>query len=160
MVHAETIDTGATIAVLRAFGGPDVIKLEPFANSGSAVIGADNKWTKVKAVSLDLIASAAVGARAPRLRWLADEQVPFAEVVPPYTIGPGIASRITFAVDVQQAGANDATALVVPIPELTLLPGWELELDLLGFDVLDQVVDIRAYVERYTLVPVHHLIGG
>jgi hypothetical protein len=159
-VHAETIDTGATIAVLRAFGPPDVIKVDPFAGNAAALIGADNKWTKIKAVSFELDCAAGGAARTPRLSWLADEAVPFAQALAPFTVAATIHSQITFAADVQQAGAANGPTIIAPMPELTLLPGWELKLDVVAGAAGDTVKNVRVYLQRYVLVDVKHLIGG
>lgn len=159
-MHAETIDTGGSIAVLRAFGPPDVVKVDPFAGNAKATIGADNKWTVVKAVSLELETAIAVAARQPRLSWVADEQVPFAQALAPFAVAAAHTSQVTFAVDVNEAGAANAPTIIAPMPELVLLPGWDLELDVVAGAAGDVVKNVRVYLQRYVLVAVKHLIGG
>lgn len=158
-MHADTIDTGAAIAVLRAFGPPDVVKVDPFAGNASTAIGADNKWTKIKAVTFELDCAAGGAARTPRLTWLADEDVPFAQALAPFTIAATNVAQVTFAADVQQAGAANGPTIIAPMPELTLLPGWELELDVVAGAAGDTVKNVRVYLQRYVLVDVKHLIG-
>lgn len=159
-MHAETIDNGARIDVLRAFGPPDVVKVDPFAGDASALIGADNKWTVVKAVTLELVTSADVAARIPRLSWLADEGVPFAQALAPFSIAAAHTSQVTFAVDVHEAGAANGPTIIAPMPELVLLPGWELELDVVAGVAADAIKNVRVYLQRFVLVDVKHLIGG
>jgi hypothetical protein len=151
-MHAATIDTGSAVAYLRAFGPPDVLPLEPIAGNGSLAIGADGFWTVVRAVSFELVAAAGGAARTPRLSWLADDVVPFAQALAPFTIAATITSRVTFAVDVQQAGANNAASIIAPMPALTLLPGWTLKLDVVNGAAGDAVKNGRVYLQRYRLV--------
>jgi hypothetical protein len=158
-MHAETIDTGGAIAVLRAFGPPDVVKVDPFAGNGSALIGADNKWTAIKAVTLELDTGAAVAARLPRLSWLADEGVPFAQALAPFSIAAAQTAQVTFAVDVNEAGAANGPTIIAPMPELVLLPGWELKLDVVAGAAGDAVKNVRVYLQRFVLVDVKRLIG-
>lgn len=157
-MHAVTIDTGATVSVLRAFGPPDVVKVDPFAGNASALIDADNKWTVVQAVSFELVCAAGGAVRTPRLSWLADEQVPFAQALAPFTIAATNTAQVTFAADVQQAGANNGPTIIAPMPELVLLPGWELKLDVVAGAAGDTVENVRAYVQRYMLVTVDELL--
>jgi hypothetical protein len=148
-MYAETIDTGATISVLRAFGPPDVVPLDDLAGSESTVIGADGFWTVVRAVSLELAAAAAVADRLPRLTWSADGTVPFAQALSPFPLQAAHTGRVTFAVGVQQAGAANAASIIAPMPELCLLPGWTLTLDVVSGAAADALSGVRAYLQRY-----------
>ena len=159
-MHAETIDTGGSIAVLRAFGPPDVVKVDPFAGDVAAAIGAEGKWTEVKAVSFELDCAAGGGVRTPRLAWFADDTAPFAQVLAPFTIAASNAAQVTFAADVQPAGQDNGPTIVAPLPELMLLPGWTLALDVVDGAAGDTVTNVRVYLQRYILVDVKHLIGG
>lgn len=151
-MHAETIDTGSAIAYLRAFGPPDVVPLEPIAGNASLAIGAEGFWTVVRAVSVELATAAGGAARTARLSWLADDAVPFAQALAPFTVAAAQTARVTFAVDVQQAGANNGPTILAPMPALTLLPGWTLELDVLAGAAGDTVRAGRCYLQRYRLV--------
>lgn len=153
-MYAETIDTGATISVWRAFGPPDVVELDPFAGNASATLDAVGFWYVVKAVSLELVTDVAVADRFPRLTWHALEAVPFAQALAPFALQASKTGQVTFAVDVQQAGALNAPTIIAPMPELTLLQGWSLELDVVGGAAADDVSNVRVYLQKYQLVVV------
>lgn len=159
-MHAATIDTGATVSVLRAFGPPDVVKLDPFAGDESATVDADKHWTVVKAVSLELAAAAAVADRLPRLSWLADDGAPFAQALAPFALQANDTGQVTFAVDSQQAGAIGAATIIAPMPELVILPGWTVTLDIVGGVAGDSISGGRVYLQRYKLVVVEELVDG
>jgi hypothetical protein len=157
-MHAATIDTGATISVLRAFGPPDVVELDPFAGNASAELHAEGFWTVITAVSLKLVTAVAVADRLPRLTWRALEQVPFAQALAPFALQASKTGQVTFAVDVQQAGALNAATIIAPMPELVLLPGWSLTVDVVNGAAGDAVSGVRCYRQRYKLIVVDELI--
>lgn len=157
-MYAETIDTGATVSVLRAFGPPDVVDLDPFAGNASAELGADGFWTVVKAVSLELVTAVAVADRLPRLTWHALEAAPFAQALAPFALQASKTGQVTFAAGVQQAGALNAATIIAPMPELVLLPGWTLTVDVVGGAAGDDVTGVRCYVQRFQLVVVDELL--
>lgn len=153
-MYAVTIDTGATVSVLRAFGPPDIVDLDDFAGNASVELGADKLWTVVRAVSLQLADDGTVVDRLPRLTWRAAELVPFAQALAPFALQAGDTGQVTFACDVQQAGATGAATIIAPMPELVLLPGWTLTVDVVGGAAADAVSGVRCYLQRYQLVEV------
>lgn len=157
-IHAGTIDTGATVSVLRAFGPPDIVDLDPFAGNASADLGADGFWTLVHAVSLKIVTAVAVADRLPRLTWKALEATPYAQALAPFAVQASKTSQVTFAVDVQQAGAVSAPTIIAPMPGLVLLPGWTLTVDVVGGAAGDAVSGVRAYVQRFQLHEVERLL--
>lgn len=159
-MHAETIDTGATVSILRAFGPPDVVPLDDLAGNADAALGADGHWTVVKAVSLELAAAAAVADRFPRLTWSTDGVTPFAQALAPFAVQATRSSRVTFAVGAQQAGALNAASIIAPMPELWLLPGWTLTLDVVGGAAADELTGVRAYLQRFELVELADQLAG
>jgi hypothetical protein len=159
-VYAETIDTGATVSFLRAFGPPDVISVPDFAGNSSTIVGADGFWTLVRSVSLHLATTAAAADRLARLSWQAEDVHPFAQVVSPFAVQASHASEISFVADAQQAGAANAAAIVVGLPELVLLPGWTLTVDVVAGVAGDAVTGVRVYLQRYQLVELVDLLPG
>jgi hypothetical protein len=157
-MHASTIDTGATVSVLRAFGPPDVVELDAFAGNASAEVAAEGFWTVVEAVSLKLATSATVADRFPRLTWRALEAAPFAQALAPFALQATHTGQVTFAHDVQQAGATNGATIIAPAPELVLLPGWTLTVDVVGGVAADAVSDVRCYLQRYRLIVVAELL--
>jgi len=153
-MYAETIDTGATISVLRAFGPPDVVDLDPFAGNASVELQAEGFWTEVKAVSLELVTAVAVADRFPRLTWRALEAAPFAQALAPFALQASKTGQVTFAADVQQAGALNAATIIAPMPELTLLPGWSLTVDVVNGAAGDAISGVRCYLQRYQLIEI------
>lgn len=151
-MYADTIDTGATISVLRAFGPPDVVPLDDLAGNAAVELGADGFWTVVKAVSLELAAAAAVADRFCRLTWSADGESAYAQALAAYPIEANHTGQVTFAVGVQQAGALNGPTIITPMPELVLLPGWTLTLDVVAGAAADALTGVRAYLQRYELV--------
>lgn len=151
-MYAETIDTGATISVLRAFGPPDVVDLEPFAGNASVDLDAVGFWYDVRAVSLELVTGVAVANRLARLTWRALEGAPFAQALAPFPLQALHTGQVTFAVDVNEAGALNGPTIIAPMPELTLLPGWSLTVDVVGGAAADAISNVRAYVQKYQLI--------
>jgi hypothetical protein len=151
-MYAETIDTGATISVLRAFGPPDVVDLDPFAGNASVDLDAVGFWYDVRAVSLELATAAAVADRFARLTWRALEGVPFAQALAPFALQASKTGQVTFAVNVNPAGALNGPTIIAPMPELTLLPGWSLTVDVLAGAAGDEVSNVRVFLQRYQLI--------
>jgi hypothetical protein len=156
-MYAWTIDTGATIAELRAFGPPEVVALDDFAGDGSVELAVSKFWTVVKSVSLELVAGVGVADRLPRLTWRALEQLPFAQALAPFPLQASDTGQVTFA-DVQQAGAVGAPTIIAPMPEYVLLPGWTLTVDVVNGAAADAISGVRCYQQRYELIVVDELI--
>lgn len=159
-MYAETIDSGATIDVLRAFGPPEVVELDDFLGNGSVELAASKFWTVVRAVCINVNAANLAVNRFPRLTWRAIDDAPFAQVISPLPVAATVVTNVSFAVGVQQFGNGQAGTLVVPIAELVLLPGWTLTVDLVGGQAGDKVTGVRAYQQRYQLIDVDSLLEG
>lgn len=154
-MFADTIDYGAYVGKLRAFGPPEVVPLADFAGNVSAAEDASLFWERVEAVSFTLAAAAGGANRFPRLRWFAGETVPFAAQVAAFGTAPTVTSVHTFAVDATVAGALSAATIVTPIPGLWLLPAWSLVLDIAAGAAGDAISDVRITRQRYQLVRLH-----
>lgn len=151
-MYAETIDTGAHVSVLRAFGPPDVVELEIDDTLVHAVLKAEGFWTVVRAVSVFLGTGDGVSGRFPQLTWRAHEDVPFAVVRAPFQLDADLSAQYTFAVGAQAFGQANGPLMTAAIPELVLLPGWTLALDVDEHRAGDILTAGRAYVQRYQLV--------
>lgn len=157
-MYAATIDTGATIATLRKFGLPEVVPLDDFAGNANVELGADKFITVVQAVTVELGADGTVVDRLPLLQWFAGEAVPYAQAQAPFALQAGHTGRVTFALDVQQAGAVNAATIIAPMPELVMLPGHTLELSIAGGAAGDTAAGVRITRQRYQLVTLEELI--
>lgn len=151
-MDAQTIDTGATVSTLRAFGPPEVLALDDFLGNASATEHVSLFWERIEAVCLELACAAGGAARVARVRMFSGDAVPFVEVLAPFTVAATNTARITFARDVQPAGANNGPSIVTPLPVLTLLPGWSLTVDVLNGAAGDHVTQARLYRTRFELV--------
>jgi hypothetical protein len=151
-VYAETIDYGPYVGYLRAFGPPEVAALPDFAGNVSAVEKASGFWELVQAVTFLLTNGVAVANRFPRLSFFAGESVPFAQVQAPFALVASNSSRYTFALGAQVAGAANAPTIVTTLPQLVLLPGWTLKVDVVGGAAADAVSDVRVARQRYEVI--------
>lgn len=152
---ADTIDYGAYVGKLRAFGPPEVVPLADFAGNASVVEEASLFWERVEAVSFTLACAAGGAARFPRLRWFAGEAVPFATQVAAFGTAATVTSAHTFAVDATVAGALSAASIVTPIPGLILLPNYTLVVDVQAGAAGDAITGVRVTRQRYQLVRLH-----
>lgn len=159
-MYAETIDTGATVSVLRAFGPPEVVDLKVAAGSNSAELAASGFWTLILAVHVLAQAQAAAGDRYTRVSFKAIDPVPFAQVQSPFAIQANQASSVTFAVGVQPAGFTNAPTMCAPLPELVLLPGWSILVDDVNNAAPAVLSEATAYIQRYQLIDVDDLLEG
>lgn len=151
---AATYDLGAMVGRLRGFGPPEVVPLDDFAGNGNASEAVTGFWEEVLAVSFVLTADANVATRLPRLSFLADEAVPYAQIIAPFGRAAAGASRFTFAVDVEQAGSLSAASILAPLPRLLLLPGWGVLVDVLAGVAGDAITGGRVCRQRYRVVDV------
>lgn len=159
-MYAETIDTGATIAKLRAFGPPQVVHLDDFAGNASAELGADRFWTVVRAVSFHVHDANLLALRFARLTWRAAEQTPFAQVMAAQALNTGDDVQVTFGLGLQPIANLQAGVVVSPMPELVLLPGWTLTADIVAGQPGDAITGVRCYLQRYQLIDLDDLLDG
>lgn len=150
-VDAPTEDFGSYIGVLQRFGPPDVLPLDGFAGNASVTEEASSFREIVEAVSVKMVAAAGAANRLPRLRWFAGDSVPFAQAIAQAPVTAGLTVEVCFAADANQGGTIASGALVVPMPRLWLLPGWQLTLDVLGGLAGDALSDVRVYRQRFRL---------
>jgi hypothetical protein len=153
-VYAPTEDFGPYIGVLQRFGPPDVVPLDPFAGNAAAIEEARGFREIVQAVSVRLAADANPANRLARVRWFAGEAVPFAQAIAQAPVTTGLTVAVCFAVDGNAGGAVASGALVVPIPEILMLPGWQLAVDVVGGLAGDAVADVRVLRQRFRLLDV------
>lgn len=151
-MRAATIDLGANVGYLRAFGPPEVVTLDDFAGNAAGVELVEGFWQEVLAIALLVTPDGTAVTRLPRVSFLADEATPFCQVVAPFGRPAGGASRFTFAVDVEQAGAAAAASIVAPLPRLLLLPGWSASVDVIGGVAGDAASSVRVARQRYRIV--------
>lgn len=107
----------------------------------------------VRSVSFTLVNAAAAGSRIPRLEFLTNEGAVFASVAAPFTTGNAVTSRFTFAVGIQQFGANDAAAIGAPIPKYVLEDGAAVRVAIAAVNVADQVSGVFAFVDQLPIRP-------
>jgi hypothetical protein len=157
-MHARTIDTGATIAELRAFGPPDVVKFDVFSVASEEVLGADKLWTVVRTVSLNLAGGVdSVDAR-PLLSWRTSDGTLIAQVIPPFGATGAHTMHMTFAINLPPGGAANGPVIAAPIPEIVLLPGWTMHVELPSTFHQEQVRDLCVLRQRYQLITLDELI--
>lgn len=137
-------DAGAYLAELRAVAQPDVVRLANFAGNANESEKADLYWEEVQAVTFTLAAGIAVATRLPRLRFLDGDGVPFAAVQAQVGVTAGNTSLFSFVRGVFPAGVANSSTIVVPLPELMLLPNWSIALDVPGGAVADTVSGVRV----------------
>lgn len=103
---------------------------------------------RILAVTFQLVASADVANRKPLLAYKDGGAGTFAAVGLPYVQTAGITSVYTFAVGLQQFGADDAANMGGPLPDLPLDVGETLVLTVTNVDDTDAVKSIRLFVEQ------------
>jgi hypothetical protein len=109
--------------------------------------------TRVRSLALTLVTSATVAARVVTLAYVGPDAVPFATFASPFTIAASLTSLVTFAVGIQQQGANNGASIGIPIPDYRLEVGTSLVVTVGAVDTTDQVGTIRLALEQWPVRP-------
>jgi hypothetical protein len=109
--------------------------------------------TVVRSIAFTLVTSATVAARIATVAFAGPTDVPFATFASPYTVAASLTSLFTFAVGVNQAGANNAGAIVLPIPEYRLEVGTSVVVTVGAVDTTDQVGTVWLALEQWPVRP-------
>lgn len=103
----------------------------------------------VRSVSFVLVNFAAAANRLPRLEYLNGNGDVFAAVAAPFVTTTGKTARFTFAVGIQQFGANDAAQIGAPIPAYMLQDGLAVRVVVGAMNAGDQLSAISLFVDQW-----------
>lgn len=106
----------------------------------------------VRSVAFTLVNAAAVAARLVSLDFLDGTGVVLARASSGFTTATGITTVFTFAAGINVYGANDAAAIGAPIPELVLVAGQSIRVNIGAVNAADQISNARVVVDQYGVV--------
>jgi hypothetical protein len=126
---------------------------DPAANAGftSAMEGTED--TIVMACSFRLVTDANVANRIVVFQWLDSNGTAVFPVAAPYTQAASKTTDYTFAVGIQQFGANDAANIGTGIPPLKLYVGLSVAVTITAKQAGDQVSRIRLGLAQWPVRP-------
>lgn len=96
--------------------------------------------------------SVAVAARVPVVDFLDPSNVIFARVALPFTLTASHSAVVTFAVGLQQFGANNADSMGAGLPPLRLYAGLTVQGGLLAQQAADTIADVRLFLAQWPTV--------
>ena len=102
-------------------------------------------------VSFTYTASSGAANRVPLIRFLDAGGEAFAECGAPFTITASQHSRVTFALDIVQFGANNSARMGCAIPPMKLADGlrWQVTADAIA--VADQISAVAFFVRQWPI---------
>jgi hypothetical protein len=115
------------------------------------VSGADT-W-RVLAVTFQLVTSAGVANRVPRVEYVDGSGVVFAVAGAPFIQAGALTTLYSFSVGAQQFGAAGAAAVGGPLPDLELDVSMAIRVAVAAVQAADQISRVRLYVEQYNERP-------
>ena len=143
--------------LLRDYG--DRWTFEPVTIGSPAVatgftkrVAGSDVW-RVLSVSFVLVADGNAASRIARVEYLNAAGDVFAAVASPFTVTAGVTSRLTFAVGLQQFGANAAAHIGGPLPDLILMDGLAVRVAVTAIQAGDQLSGISLFVAQSTVRP-------
>jgi hypothetical protein len=128
--------------------------LASFQGNGTATYNIGGTYVeRLRSVSFSLQAVGGAGVRTPIVDFLDQGGVVFSGAASPFTVAAGSTSIVTFAVEVNEAGANDAPRIVVPLPYQFLQPTYSMRITISGGLVADNVTAVRVLTEQFSTAP-------
>jgi hypothetical protein len=106
---------------------------------------------EIVAVSFTYTASAAAANRRPVIRFLDYGGEAFAEIGTPFTITATNVSRVTFAKNIVQFGANNSPRMGAAIPGMRLGDGLSFELTADAIAGADQISAVAFFVRQWPI---------
>lgn len=149
---ARTIDNGAKVQELRAFGPPDVVALDPIAGNATAVHTVRRFHSVIESITFKIVTDATVANRRPIVAYAEESDQPFAEVTNNLAITATITMPVCFAVNLPTNVGTLSVLSESPLPELLLAPGNTVTLSILAGVAGDAISNIRLRRQRYILV--------
>lgn len=104
-------------------------------------------------ISFVYAAAAGGGVRTPFIRFLDWQGVAFCDVAAPFTIAATFTSRVTFAVGINQFGANNAASIGAPIPPMRLGDGLSFIVQALAIQAGDTITQASMFLAQWPLRP-------
>ncbi len=108
---------------------------------------------RLTSVSFQLAAAAGGGVRTPVLDFLDGEGVIFSGSASPFTIAATNTSTVTFAVGVNEGGANNSPRIVVPLVPTFLQATYTVRLSFINGAAGDAVTAIRILTTKFSTAP-------
>lgn len=125
----------------------------PAAGVGFSIPTPGTVEQELQALTFTVVSDANAASRIVVVKFLDPTGVSFTEVASGFTQAASKTSVYTFAVGIQEFGANDAANIGVPIPALQLDVTLSLSVSITGVQVGDQVSKIRAAWSRWPTRP-------
>lgn len=107
----------------------------------------------IQSLSFVLVSSSATASRIPRVEFLDPDGTVFAAVASPFTQTATHTIRYTFAVGIQQFGANDAAFIGAALPPFKLDVSMSVRLAIAAVDAADQVSAASLVALRWPVRP-------
>jgi hypothetical protein len=108
---------------------------------------------EIVAVSFQLVTDANVADRIAVFQFLDPDGNSFASVAAGFTQAASLTTVYTFAVGIQEFGANDAANIGVPIPQVKLLSGYGVKVTLTAKQATDQVSAVKLILNQWPVRP-------
>lgn len=105
-----------------------------------------------QAVSFQLVTVGA-GTRFGSVAFLDEGGAVLAQAVQAFSLSAGKTSQLTFAVGLQQGGANDAAGMCCALPAMFLYPTYTVRLSVLGGLAADTASAVRIITDRFSTDP-------
>lgn len=125
----------------------------PAANAGFAVPMPGTSDTIVQAVKFRLVTDSNSASRIAVVNYLDPDGVSFASIASPFTQAASKTTDYTFAVGINQFGANDAANIGAGVPPFKLDVSQSLSVTIVGKQAGDQVSAIRLALEQWHVRP-------
>lgn len=103
---------------------------------------------RIRSVSFVLVADANAANRIARVEYLNAAGDVFAAVGSPFTVTAAVTSRLTFAIGLQQFGANAAAQIGGPLPDFLLQAGLAIRVAVASIQAGDQLSGISLFVDQ------------
>lgn len=133
-------------SVIQSVGNP------PVAN-GFTIVTPGTVEQTLRSLSFRLVADSNAASRIVVFQFVDPDGLAFGQVAAPFTLAASNTSDYTFAVGIQQFGANNAANIGASIPELKLDVSLAVAVTITGVQVGDQISRIRAAWNRWPVRP-------
>lgn len=108
---------------------------------------------EIVAVSFQLVTDDNAADRIAVFSFLDPDGNPYAPVGSAFTQAASLTTVYTFAVGIQQFGADDAANIGVPIPAVKMLSGYGVQVSLDAVQVGDQISGVRLLLNQWPVRP-------
>jgi hypothetical protein len=125
----------------------------PAAGAGFRFTVPGTYVTMVQAISFRLVTAADVANRVAVVSFLDSNGTPYAPIAAPFTQAASLTTDYTFAVGIQQFGANNAANIGAGLPPLRLQAGISVAVSIVNVAATDQISQARLLLAQWPVRP-------